>query len=89
MCIRDRYKGTAVNKLNAADKAAIANAFKSLDQAAMAKQLAAYSKVLGRFNKAMDIADLGAAVKKGIETGNWSDACLLYTSPSPRDTERS
>ena len=41
---------------------------------AMAKQLAAYSKVLGRFNKAMDIADLGAAVKKGIETGNWSDA---------------
>ncbi|MER1549409.1 colicin-like pore-forming protein, partial [Enterobacter hormaechei] len=70
----DKYKGTAVNKLNAADKAAIANAFKSLDQAAMAKQLAAYSKVLGRFNKAMDIADLGAAVKKGIETGNWSDA---------------
>jgi predicted nucleic acid-binding Zn-ribbon protein len=70
----DKYKGTAVNKLNAADKAAIANAFKSLDQAAMAKQLAAYSKVFGRFNKAMDFADLGAAVKKGIETGNWNDA---------------
>lgn len=70
----DKYKGTAVNKLNAADKAAIANAFKSLDQAAMSKQLAAYSKVFGRFNKAMDFADLGAAVKKGIETGNWSDA---------------
>lgn len=60
----DKHKGTAVNKLNAADKAAIANAFKSLDQAAMAKQLAAYSKVLGHFNKAMDFADLGAAVKK-------------------------
>ena len=70
----DKYKGTAVNKLNAADKAAISNAFKSLDQAAMAKQLAAYSKVLGHFNKTMDFADLGAAVKKGIETGNWSDA---------------
>ena len=70
----DKHKGTAVNKLNAADKAAIANAFKSLDQAAMAKQLAAYSKVLGSFNKAMDFADLGAAVKKGIETGNWNDA---------------
>ncbi|WP_436918409.1 colicin-like pore-forming protein, partial [Enterobacter hormaechei] len=70
----DKHKGTAVNKLNAADKAAIANAFKSLDQAAMAKQLAAYSKVLGHFNKAMDFADLGAAVKKGIETGNWNDA---------------
>lgn len=70
----DKYKGTAVNKLNAADKAAIANAFKSLDQAAMAKQLAAYSKAFGSFNKAMDFADLGAAVKKGIETGDWKDA---------------
>ncbi len=30
----------------------------------MAKQLAAYSKVLGHFNKAMDFADLGAAVKR-------------------------
>jgi hypothetical protein len=70
----DKYKGTAVNKLNAADKAAIANAFKSLDQAATAKQLAAYSKVLGRFNKAMDFADLGAAVNKGITTGDWKDA---------------
>ncbi|MFX4310923.1 hypothetical protein F8O53_03045 [Enterobacter sp. 63] len=70
----DKYKGSAVNKLNAADKAAIANAFKSLDQAAMAKQLAAYSKAFGSFNKAMDFADLGAAVKKGIETGDWKDA---------------
>lgn len=70
----DKYKGTAVNKLNAEDKAAIANAFKSLDQTDMAKQLAAYSKVFGGFNKAMDFADLGVAVGKGIETGNWSDA---------------
>lgn len=70
----DKYKGTAVNKLNAADKAAISNAFKSLEQAAMAKQLSAYSKVFGRFNKTMDLADLGAAVKKGVETGDWKDA---------------
>jgi predicted nucleic acid-binding Zn-ribbon protein len=76
----DKYKGTAVNKLNAADKAAIANAFKSLDHAEMAKQLTAYSKVFGRFNKAMDFADLGAAVGKGIETGNWNDAITKLES---------
>lgn len=70
----DKHKGTALNRLNAADKAAIANAFKSFDQAAIAKQLAAYSKVFGRFNKVMDLADIGAAVKKGIETGDWKDA---------------
>jgi len=70
----DKYKGTAVNKLNAADKAAIANAFKSLDQAATAKQLAAYSKVFGRFNAYADLADLSSAVYKGITTDNWNDA---------------
>jgi len=66
--------------LNAADKAAISNAFKSLNQADIARQLAAYSKVLGTFNKAMDLADLGAAVKKGIETGDWKDAITKLES---------
>ncbi|MBK1520754.1 MULTISPECIES: colicin-like pore-forming protein [Enterobacter] len=80
LALFDKYKGTAVNKLNAADKAAISNAFKSLNQADIAKQLAAYSKVLGTFNKAMDLADLGAAVKKGIETGEWKDAITKLES---------
>ncbi|EWG75995.1 MULTISPECIES: colicin-like pore-forming protein [unclassified Enterobacter] len=70
----DKYKGSAVNKLNAADKAAIANAFKSLDQAAMAKQLAAYSKLFGRFNAFADLADLSNAVYKGLTTNDWKDA---------------
>ena len=30
--------------------------------------------MFGRFNKSMDLADSGAAVKKGIETGDWKDA---------------
>lgn len=76
----DKYKGTAVNKLNAADKAAIANAFKSLDQAAMAKQLAAYSKLFGRFNAFADLADLSSAVYKGVTTDDWKDAITKLES---------
>jgi hypothetical protein len=64
---------TLTKKLTAADKTAIVNAFKSLEQADIAKQLTAYSKVFGRFNKTMDLAGLAAAVKKGIETGDWNE----------------
>lgn len=69
----NKHKVSAFKKLTAADKTAIVNAFKSLEQADIAKQLTAYSKVFGRFNKTMDLAGLAAAVKKGIETGDWNE----------------
>ncbi|EHL6051715.1 hypothetical protein KEC97_004475 [Escherichia coli] len=69
----NKHKVSAFKKLTAADKTAIVNAFKSLEQADIAKQLTAYSKVFGRFNKTMDFAGLAAAVKKGIETGDWNE----------------
>ncbi|EKM5762244.1 colicin-like pore-forming protein [Cronobacter turicensis] len=76
----EKHKGTALAHLDAADKAAIVKAFESLDQEAIANQLKAYSKVFGRFNKLMDLSDLGAAIKKGIETGDWKDTITKLES---------
>ncbi|MEK0011631.1 colicin-like pore-forming protein [Escherichia albertii] len=76
----NKYKGTSVNKLNAADKVAIVNAFKSLEHAEMAKQLTAYSKVFGRFNAFSDLAELSNAVYKGMTTDKWEDAITKLES---------
>jgi len=70
----EKHKGTGLSRLNASDKQAIVNAFKSLESAGVAKQLKAYSKVFGQFNAIMDVKDLAVGVKKGLDTGNYSDA---------------
>lgn len=74
LALFNKYQGTAVNKLSAADKEAIANAFRSLDQGDAARQLAAYSRAFGWVNKGMDVVELGAEVKKGLETGDFRGA---------------
>ncbi|WP_314418351.1 colicin-like pore-forming protein [Pseudescherichia vulneris] len=76
----EKHKGTALSRLSVSDKEAIANAFKSLDHADMAKQLYAYSKVFGRFNTIADLVDLYNAVYKGVTTDDWKDAINKFES---------
>lgn len=67
----ERYKGSLGGRYSAQDRAAIANALKSIQYSAMAEQLAKYSKGLGYYGKLADSYDLLQEVIKAFETDQW------------------
>lgn len=72
----DKYKNSLGSKFNAVDRAAIANALRSLDQAEMARNLAKFSKAFGITNIAFDVGDIAFAMAEAYETENWRPVAL-------------
>ena len=70
----DKYKGTALSKLSASDKAAIVTAFESLEQSRIATDLAKWGKVFGVAGQLNDAVGLAQAIKTGVDTGDFHPA---------------
>ena len=67
----DKYRASLGYKLNAADRVAVANALRSLDQAHMASQLSKMSKAFGYYGKFLDRVGVVQEAIKAFETDNW------------------
>ncbi|MEB7926091.1 colicin-like pore-forming protein [Atlantibacter hermannii] len=68
----NRYQNVVNTKYGAADRAAIANALRSLDRAQAAKNLAKFSKGFGYTSNLIDAYDVFVVeVPKALETANW------------------
>lgn len=70
----DKYKGSALGKLSASDKAAIVTAFESLEQSRIATDLAKWGKVFGVAGQLNDAVGLAQAIKTGVDTGDFHPA---------------